>query len=83
MVHNKLIEIDEEFDFEKAYKKEINDGFIKCIYLQDDNWDSTVGVSDDNTDATLQTAGNALIEFTNGKHIFIKNSEWCHLYFIS
>lgn len=82
MIKNKLIEIDEDFDLDKAYKKEINDGFIKCIWLEDENWDE-LSVSDDNTEASLQTAGKALIEFANGKHLLITNSEWCHLYFIS
>ena len=81
MIKNKLIEIDEDFDLEKAYKKEINDGFINCIWLQDDKWDG-LGVSDDNTEASLQTAGSALIQFANGKHLLITNSEWCKLYFI-
>lgn len=79
MDSNTQIRLLESFDKEKAYKKEINDGFIKCIYLEDDNWDSTVGVSEDNTDIGLQTAGNALIEFANGKHILVHNSEWCSL----
>jgi hypothetical protein len=81
MIKNKLIEIDEDFDLEKAYKKEINDGFINTIWLEDDNWDG-LGVSDDNTEASLQTAGKALIQFANGKHLLITNSEWCKLYFI-
>jgi hypothetical protein len=61
MISNKLIEIDEDFDLHKAYKKKINDGFINTIWLEDGNWDSTLGVSDDNTDVSLQTAGKALI----------------------
>jgi hypothetical protein len=77
---DKLIERLEDFDLTKAYKKEINDGFIKCIWLEDDNWDSTLGVSDDNTEVSLQTAGKAIIQFANGKHILVDNSEWCSLY---
>ena len=82
MITNKLIEIDEDFDLQKAYKKQINDGFINTIWLEDGNWDSTLGVSDDNTEVSLQTAGKALIEFDNGKRILITNSEWCSLYII-
>jgi hypothetical protein len=70
------------FDLSTAYKKEINNGFINTIWLEDDNWDSTLGVSDDNTEVSLQTAGKALIEFANGKRILITNSEWCSLYII-
>jgi hypothetical protein len=82
MISKKLLEIDEDFDLQKAYKKEINDGFINTVWLEDENWDSSVGVSDDNTKVSLQTAGKALIEFANGKHILIKNSEWCSFYII-
>jgi hypothetical protein len=82
MISNKLIEIDEDFDLQKAYKKEINDGFINTIWLEDENWDYTVGVSDDNTKVSLQTGGKALIQFANGKHILITNSEWCSFYII-
>jgi hypothetical protein len=82
MISKKLLEIDEDFDLQKAYKKEINDGFINTVWLEDENWDYAVGVSDDNTKVSLQTAGKALIEFANGKHILITNSEWCSLYII-
>jgi hypothetical protein len=82
MISKKLLEIDEDFDLQKAYKKEINDGFINTVWLEDENWDYAVGVSDDNTKVSLQTAGKALIEFANGKHILIKNSEWCSFYII-
>lgn len=69
----------EDFDFSNTYKKEINDGFISRIWLEDEDWDSTVGISDDNKEVTLQTAGDAVIEFSNGKRILIRNSEWCSL----
>lgn len=69
----------EDFDFSNTYKKDINDGFINRIWLEDEDWDSTVGVSDDNKEVTLQTAGDAVIEFANGKRILIRNSEWCSL----
>lgn len=69
----------EHFDFSNTYKREINDGFISRIWLEDGNWDPTVGISDDNKEVTLQTTGNAVIEFANGKRILIKNSEWCSL----
>jgi hypothetical protein len=82
MISNKLIEIDEDFDLQKAYKKEINDGFINTIWLENDNGWCDFGVSDDNTKVSLQTAGKALIQFANGKHILITNSEWCSFYII-
>jgi hypothetical protein len=71
----------EMFDLSTAYRKDINDGFINTIWLEDAGWDH-VGVSDDNKEIDLQTAGNALIEFSNGKRILITNSEWCSINFI-
>ena len=69
------------FDLSTAYKKEINDGFIKTIWLEDGGWDH-VGMSDCNKRVSLQTGGNAIIEFSNGKRILITNSEWCSINFI-
>jgi len=69
------------FDLSTAYKKEINDGFINTIWLEDGGWDNP-NVSDDNKEINLQTAGNAIIKFANGKRILITNSEWCSLYII-
>lgn len=65
----------ESFNFESASKIEVNDGFIKCIWLQNVEYMRTPERKDEWVD--LAVGGDAVIEFENGKKMYISNSEWC------
>lgn len=66
---------DVAFCFTNASRVDINDGSIKCIWLEDSK---TTKLDKDNG-LQLQTGRGALIELSNGKKIIITNSEWCDL----
>ena len=66
----------DEFNYRKASKVEINDGCIKCIWLED----STITeIKDEEEGLSLRTGKDAIIEFVNGKRVLITNSEWVNL----
>ena len=67
-----------EFDFTNASKIFVNDGCIKCIYVEN----SDVPNIKDNY-LHLEDQGSALIEFENGKKMIITNSEWASLHWIA
>lgn len=68
-----------DFDFTGCKKIEVNDDFIKAIYLEDGYYDNKLI---DNS-LNLPTGGSALIQFMCGKVILITNSEWGSLNFFN
>lgn len=66
------------FNFNSASKIEINDGCIKCIWLEYSNTTEF----DNNKCVMLSDGNNAVIEFENGKKMLITNSEWSSLYWL-
>jgi len=69
---------EEDFNYYSASKIEINDGCVKCIWLENSKTTSF----DDEDCAMLSDGHNALIEFENGKEMIITNSERCSLIYI-
>jgi hypothetical protein len=69
--------MEEEFNYNSAKQIQINDGFIKCVWLEyiTEPYSST---PKDN-EVSLYDGCGALIEFENGRKILITNSEWCSL----
>lgn len=65
----------EDFNYKASSKIEINDGCVKCIWLEY----SKINKFDNEGCAVLSDGYNALIEFENGKKMIITNSEWCSL----
>ncbi|MDH4127118.1 MAG: hypothetical protein OEV44_00080 [Spirochaetota bacterium] len=65
----------EYFNYLTASMIEINDGCIKCIWLEYSNTNEF----DNEGCVMLNNGDNALIEFENGKKMIITNSEWCSL----
>ena len=70
-----MITENEDFNYKSASKIEINDGCVKCIWLENSN---KFKLDSDNS-VMLSDSSNALIEFENGKKMIITNSEWCSL----
>ena len=62
----------ENFDYTLASKVEINDGCIKCIWVE--NADK-IGFDSDG-ELVFSLGYGAVIEFQNGKKMLITNSEW-------
>jgi hypothetical protein len=69
----------EDFCFSGATEIIINDGFIKSIFLEDTESKKKLLYSNS---IEIETGGNALIEFVNGKKILITNSEWASINFV-
>lgn len=64
-----------DFNYEGAYKLEINDGSINCIWFENCLYKEL----DKNKSLYLTDGHDCLIEFSNGKKMVITNSEWCSL----
>lgn len=78
MKKNGMMEED-DFNYSRASKVEVNDGCIKCIWLED----SEITEFDSRNAVRLTDEGFALLEFENGKKMLITNSEWCSLNWIT
>ena len=65
----------EDFSYNGASKVEINDGCIRCVWLECSK-DTTL---DEDDSLILSTGCSALIEFENGKKMIVTNSEWASL----
>lgn len=67
--------MEDNFDYSKAYKVEINDGSINCIWFEEGGLQNM----SEPMELWLTDGHDALIEFSNGKKMIISNSEWCCL----
>ena len=65
----------EDFNYKASSKIEINDGCVKCVWLEY----SKITKFDNEGRVMLHNGDNALIEFENGRKLIITNSEWCSL----
>ena len=66
------------FDKNGASKIDINDGCVKCIWLENSETEKL----DKDNGLWLTDGYNALIELENGKMMVISNSEWGSINFI-
>lgn len=76
-IHEYMTE-DIDFNYDKSFKIDINDGCIRHILVEDGNSD----VIDKEGNILLPTACGAIIEFYNGKKMWVTNSEWVSLVFL-